>query len=89
MYLSTTVRECHRALGYGSDSDFEEEDEDDEFNPNVLDGVYLAGERFDQMVKREKVLLRRKSALANFFTLYQGQPSRNEVTRAAASTNIQ
>ncbi len=55
IYLSTTVRERHRALGYGSDSDFEEEDEGDELDPNVLDGVYLAGERFDRMVKRVMV----------------------------------
>jgi hypothetical protein len=28
------------------------EDEADELDGNVLDGVYLAGERFDRMVKR-------------------------------------
>ncbi len=57
IYLSTTVRERHRALGYGSDEDLEEmeEDEGDELDPNVLDGVYLAGERFDRMVKRVMV----------------------------------
>jgi len=57
IYLSTTVRERHRALGYGSDSDLEEMevDEGDELDPNVLDGVYLAGERFDRMVKRVMV----------------------------------
>ncbi len=53
IYLSTTVRERHRALGYGSDQDLEEmEDDADELDGNVLDGVYLAGERFDRMVKR-------------------------------------
>lgn len=53
IYLSTTVRERHRALGYGSDEDLEEmEDDADELDGNVLDGVYLAGERFDRMVKR-------------------------------------
>lgn len=53
IYLSTTVRERHRALGYGSDEDLEGmEDEADELDGNVLDGVYLAGERFDRMVKR-------------------------------------
>lgn len=54
IYLSTTVRERHRALGYGADSDLAEmeEDEGDELDGNVLDGVYLAGERFDRMVKR-------------------------------------
>ena len=53
IYLSTTVRERHRALGYGSEEDLEGmEDEADELDGNVLDGVYLAGERFDRMVKR-------------------------------------
>jgi hypothetical protein len=44
-------------LGYGSDSDLEEMEEDDadELDPSVLDGVYLAGERFDRMVKRMMV----------------------------------
>jgi hypothetical protein len=32
--------------------DSDEEDEVDELDANVLDGVYLAGERFDRMVKR-------------------------------------
>ncbi|MFP5284170.1 MAG: cyclic nucleotide-binding domain-containing protein [Thermoanaerobaculia bacterium] len=53
IYLSTTVRERHRALGYGSDQDLEGmEDDADELDGNVLDGIYLAGERFDRMVKR-------------------------------------
>lgn len=53
IYLSTTVRERHRALGYGSDEHLEEmEDDVDELDANVLDGVYLAGERFDRMVKK-------------------------------------
>jgi CRP/FNR family transcriptional regulator, cyclic AMP receptor protein len=54
IYLSTTVRERHRALGYGGALAEEEgeEDEADELDANVLDGVYLAGERFDRMVKR-------------------------------------
>jgi CRP/FNR family cyclic AMP-dependent transcriptional regulator len=51
IYLSTTVRERHRALG-GSGMTEDEEDEADELDANVLDGVYLAGERFDRMVKR-------------------------------------
>jgi CRP/FNR family cyclic AMP-dependent transcriptional regulator len=49
IYLSTTVRERHRDLGPGGESD---EDDADELDANVLDGVYLAGERFDRMVKR-------------------------------------
>ena len=50
IYLSTTVRERHRALG-GVEVE-EDEEEGDELDANVLDGVYLAGERFDRMVKR-------------------------------------
>lgn len=53
IYLSTTVRERHRMLGYGSAADAEEiEDDADELDPNVLDTVALAGDRFDRMVKR-------------------------------------
>ncbi|HET9227833.1 MAG TPA: cyclic nucleotide-binding domain-containing protein [Thermoanaerobaculia bacterium] len=53
IFLSTTVRERHRALGYGSEQDLEDmEDEADELDGHVLDGIYLAGERFDRMVKR-------------------------------------
>lgn len=54
IYLSTTVRERHRALDESSLGEMaeEEEDEADELDANVLDGVYLAGERFDRMVKR-------------------------------------
>ncbi len=56
IYLSTTVRERHRALGYGSEEDLEGmEGEADELDGNVLDGVYLAGERFDRMIKRVMV----------------------------------
>lgn len=52
IYLSTTVRERHRALGYGTDLPPEEQDDPDELDPSVLDGIYLAGERFDRMIKR-------------------------------------
>jgi len=58
IYLSTTIRERHRALEYGSEvpsSDAPGEGEEvdgDELDPSVLDGVSLAGERFDRMVKR-------------------------------------
>jgi signal-transduction protein with cAMP-binding, CBS, and nucleotidyltransferase domain len=59
IYLSTTVRERHQALGgSGTGAEDEEEpemDEVDELDANVLDGVYLAGERFDRMVKRVMV----------------------------------
>jgi CRP-like cAMP-binding protein len=59
IYLSTTVRERHRALEYGSavppaegDGAGDEEDDAGELDAAVLDGVSLAGERFDRMVKR-------------------------------------
>ena len=56
IYLSTTVRERHRDLGMGVGGDGEAEEEDaDELDANVLDGVYLVGERFDRMVKRVMV----------------------------------
>ncbi|MDP9122745.1 MAG: cyclic nucleotide-binding protein, partial [Acidobacteriota bacterium] len=56
MYLSTTVRERHRTLGYGGGVDLpvattDADDDPDELDPNVLDGVYLAGERFDRLLK--------------------------------------
>lgn len=55
IYLATTVRERHRALGYASGGTIavpEEDDEADELDANVLDGVSLAGERFERLVKR-------------------------------------
>lgn len=54
IYLSSTVRERHRALGYGDGAVLaqDEPDDADELDPNVLDGVYIAGERFDRLVKR-------------------------------------
>ncbi len=54
IYLSTTVRERHRMLGAGP-AEEPEEGEADELDEEVLDGVYLAGERFDRMVKRVMV----------------------------------
>lgn len=53
IYLSTTVRERHRMLGVEGEVRLDELDDDaDELDPAVLDGVSLAGERFDRMVKR-------------------------------------
>jgi CRP/FNR family transcriptional regulator, cyclic AMP receptor protein len=52
IYLSTTVRERHRDQGSDVTMEGEEEDDADELDVTVLDGVYLAGERFDRMVKR-------------------------------------
>ena len=56
IYLSTTVRERHRSLSYStgaavSAAEQEEYDDTDDLDPNVLDGVYLAGERFSRMVR--------------------------------------
>lgn len=51
IYLSTTVRERHRMLGYGEGVDLDAEEDPDELDPNVLDGVYRAGERFDRLLK--------------------------------------
>jgi len=51
IYLSTTVRERHRAMGYGTGV-VERSDDAEELDDNVLDGIYLAGKRFDRMVKR-------------------------------------
>lgn len=59
IYLSTTVRERHRDLGpglsLGTEGGDEDDDEADELDANVLDGVYLAGERFNRMVRRVMV----------------------------------
>lgn len=50
IYLSTTVRERHRMLlGGGLE---EGEDDADELDAYVLDGVAQAGQRFDRLVKR-------------------------------------
>jgi len=51
IYLSTTVRERHRMLGYGDGVEVPEEDDPDELDPVVLDGVSLAGDRFDRLLK--------------------------------------
>ena len=54
VYISATVRERHRDPGtaIGVEKDADEEYEAEEFDPNVLNGIYLAGERFELMVKR-------------------------------------
>lgn len=51
IYLSTTVRERHRML-LGGDIEEDGDNDPDELDANVLDGVYRAGERFDRMLKR-------------------------------------
>jgi CRP/FNR family transcriptional regulator, cyclic AMP receptor protein len=54
IYLSTTVRERHRALGIGVPGGDEDDDGEveGELDVAVLDGVSRAGERFDRMVKQ-------------------------------------
>jgi hypothetical protein len=58
IYLPATVRERDRALrdsGTEAAPEDDESDEADDLDANVLGSVYLAGERFDRMVKRVKV----------------------------------
>jgi CRP/FNR family transcriptional regulator, cyclic AMP receptor protein len=62
IFLATTVRERHRSLvltagdvGPAAQAAFvadDAEDDADELEGNVLDNVYLAGERFNRMVRR-------------------------------------
>ncbi|MEK7684841.1 MAG: cyclic nucleotide-binding domain-containing protein [Verrucomicrobiota bacterium] len=53
VFLSFRLRKTVSQLGYGKSSPTEEEKEaSDELDANVLDNVYLAGARFDRMVKR-------------------------------------
>ena len=53
IYLSNNLRERHRLMGYGEKLDLDADVDDvDELDPNVLDNVSLAGERFDRMLRR-------------------------------------
>jgi CRP-like cAMP-binding protein len=59
MFLATTVRERHRSLVTGAEgragmpeAPAAAEGDADELDANVLDNVYLAGERFNRLVKR-------------------------------------
>ena len=53
VFLSYRLRRTVSHLGYGSGQPLPEETEArDELDANVLDNVYLAGARFDRMVKR-------------------------------------
>lgn len=54
VFLSDRVRSTVRTLGYGApaESALEEEDQPDELDMNVLDKVHLAGQRFDDILKR-------------------------------------
>ena len=54
VFLSDRMRSTVRTLGYGTAVTTVDEDEvqDDELDLNVLDKVHLAGQRFDDMLKR-------------------------------------
>lgn len=63
IFLATTVRERHRSLVIGAEAHTaaapdalaeaeDGQDDADELDANVLDSVYLAGERFNRMVRR-------------------------------------
>lgn len=53
MFLASRLRKTQLRLGYGDRSGSDEEGRsEDEMDPAVLDGVALAGARFDWMLKR-------------------------------------
>ena len=54
LFMSHRLRATTSQLGYGSDTPAavrQEEDEEDELDPNLMDSVTLAGSRFDRLVK--------------------------------------
>jgi bacteriocin-type transport-associated protein len=52
-FLSDRLRGMTSRLGYGRGQNLDAEGEfEDELDPSVLDNVYLAGTRFDRMLKR-------------------------------------
>lgn len=52
VFLSNRLRRTVSLLGFGFEAAMEQEDESDQLDPALLDNVYLAGARFDRMVKR-------------------------------------
>ncbi len=54
VFLSYRLRSMDRLLGYGGDSQPPVPAGDDELDENLLDNVYQAGTRFEQMLKRLK-----------------------------------
>ena len=52
IYLSNNLHERHRLISYGEKLDLDADVDDvDKLDPNVLDNVSLAGERFDRMLR--------------------------------------
>jgi hypothetical protein len=53
MFLSDRLRGTVSRMGYGAGKKLQEDMEyADELDQNVLDNIYLAGARFDRMLKR-------------------------------------
>jgi CRP-like cAMP-binding protein len=53
VFLADRLRSTTARLGYGPDEPLVENQEyEDELDPNVLDNVFLAGARFDMMLRR-------------------------------------
>jgi bacteriocin-type transport-associated protein len=52
VFLASRLRRSQSRLGYGEDARVERAEPDDEIDPALLDGLALAGARFDWMLKR-------------------------------------
>jgi len=52
IFLANRLRGMVSSFGYGDDTEIPDENEADELDDNVLDNVYLAGSRFDRLLKR-------------------------------------
>ena len=55
MFLAQRMRNTILTLSYGDDRTEEEEEEIDEIEPQLLDGVERAARRFELMVSKVKV----------------------------------
>ena len=55
MFLAQRMRSTILTLGYGEDRSEEEEEEIDEIEPQLLDGIERAAKRFELMVSKVKV----------------------------------
>src|SRR5258708_30513799 len=52
IFLANRLRGMVSSFGYGDDTQDAEQSDADELDDNVLDNVYLAGSRFDRLLKR-------------------------------------
>lgn len=52
IFLANRLRGMVSSFGYGDDTEIPDENDADELDDNVLDNVYLAGSRFDRLLKR-------------------------------------